>query len=325
MVSKQEKRKVCVVGGGRWGKNHIRILDQLHSLGGIVDCNQEKFVEYKRQYPKIKVFEQVQNALEEDFEGFVVATPAETHYQIAGCLLNAGKHVLVEKPMTLNLAEAVRLRDLASEKGVNLMVGHVLLFHPAIQKIKGLIQSGKIGKLQYIYSNRLNLGTVRKEENILWSFAPHDIAIFQFLIESLPVEIVSRGGAFIQPHIHDSTMTILVYPNNIVVHNFVSWLHPFKEHRLVIIGSKGMLSFEDSSEEKEVLYYEKGIDWVHGEPIKREGPTEVIPYDQAMSLTEELKYFLDHLDGSPVEIADGRNGVEVLEILERATESLMDG
>ena len=318
-----QSKKVCVIGAGRWGKNHIRTLDQFHALAGIVDSNREVLAAHQNQYPHIKIFKQIQDAVKEDFDGFIISTPAETHYQIAECVLHAGKHVLVEKPMTLNLADAVRLRDLAAEQGVNLMVGHVLLFHPAIQKIKELIRSDKIGKLQYIYSNRLNLGTVRKEENILWSFAPHDIAIFQYLVESLPVEIVSRGGAFLQTHIHDSTMTILTYPNNIVVHNFVSWLHPFKEHRLVIIGSKGMLSFEDSSEEKEVLYYEKGIDWVSGEPIKREGPTEVIPYDQAMPLTEELKYFLNHLDGSPVQIANAQNAVEVLTILEKATESLL--
>ncbi|MBN2028708.1 Gfo/Idh/MocA family oxidoreductase [bacterium] len=324
MTHKSNDRNVCVVGGGRWGKNHIKTLDQFHCLGGVVDNHRETLEAYQNQYAHIKVFEDLQQAIEADFDGFIVATPAETHYEIAESVIKSKKHALVEKPITLNLKDAIRLRDLAEKQGVNLMVGHVLLFHPAIRKIKELIQTDKIGKLQYIYSNRLNLGTVRKEENILWSFAPHDIAIFQYLIEALPVEIVSRGGAFIQPHIHDSTMTVLTYPNNIVVHNFVSWLHPFKEHRLVIIGSKGMLSFEDSSEEKEVLYYEKGIDWVRGEPIKREGPTEVIPYDPAMPLTEELRYFLNHLDGSPVEIANGQNGVEVLEILERATASLME-
>lgn len=316
-------RNVCVIGGGRWGKNHIKTLDQFEALGGVVDSNREALAGHKNQYPHVEIFEKVENAIGSNFDGFVIATPAETHFEITEYVLQAEKHVLVEKPITLNLKDAVRLRDLAAEKKVNLMVGHVLLFHPAIQKIKELIQTDKIGKLQYIYSNRLNLGTVRKEENILWSFAPHDIAIFQYLIESLPVEIVSRGGAFVQPHIHDSTMTILTYPRNIVVHNFVSWLHPFKEHRLVIIGSKGMLSFEDSSEDKQILYYEKGIDWVRGEPIKREGPTEVIPYDTAMPLTEELRYFLNHLDGSPIQIANGQNAVEVLEILERATESLM--
>ncbi|HDP98467.1 MAG TPA: oxidoreductase, partial [bacterium] len=237
-------------------------------------------------------------------------------------LLENKKHVLVEKPMALTLSEAQKLKSTADRNRVNLMVGHVLLFHPAFRKIKELIEQGKIGRLQYLYSNRLNLGTVRTEENILWSFAPHDISIFQYFIGALPEEIISRGGMFLQPNIHDTTMTVLKYPNNIVAHIFVSWLHPFKEQRLVVIGSKGMLSFEDSSNEKKLLYYEKGIDWVQGEPVKRDGPTETIVYDNGMPLTEELKYFVEHLDGTSVEIASGQNGVDVLEILETASQSL---
>ena len=230
--------------------------------------------------------------------------------------------MLIEKPIALNTREAAALKQMAREHHVNLMVGHVLLFHPAIIKIKELIDAGKIGKLEYIYSNRLNLGTVRTEENILWSFAPHDIFIFQYFIGSNPLEVVSRGGAFLQPGIHDTTMTTLTYPDNVVGHIFVSWLHPFKEHRMVIIGSKGMISFEDSSREKQILFYEKGIDWIQGQPVKREGPTETIPYDKGFPLTNELQYFVDHLDGSPLQIADGQNAYDVLEVLEKATSSL---
>ena len=147
--------------------------------------------------------------------------------------------------------------------------------------MKALIDQGKIGKVQYMYSNRLNLGTVRTEENSLWSFAPHDISLFQYFTGSYPEKVTSTGGAFLQPHIHDTTMTVLEYPNNVKGHIYVSWLHPFKEHRFVIVGSKGMLMYEDSSDDKSLLFYEKGIDFVNGEPIKRDGPTEVIAYDKA--------------------------------------------
>lgn len=316
------QKKICVVGAGRWGKNHIKTLDTLGVLGGIVEANSETAKKFGEMYPKARVFQNVDEALADSFDGFTVATPAETHFGIAEKILNHKKPVLVEKPITLTASDARKLKDLADQNQVNLMVGHVLLFHPAIRKIKELVDAGKIGKLQYLYSNRLNLGTVRKEENILWSFAPHDISIFQYLVGSMPVEIISRGGAFLQPHIHDSTMTILTYPDNIVGHIFVSWLHPFKEHRFVVIGSKGMLSYEDSSEEKELFFYEKGIDWVHGEPIKRDGPTEVIPYESGMPLTNELEYFVKSLDNGPVEISNGQNAVDVLEILEKATISL---
>jgi UDP-2-acetamido-3-amino-2,3-dideoxy-glucuronate N-acetyltransferase len=318
-----EKKRVCVVGGGRWGKNHLRTLQELGCLAAFVEPHDATRSALSTQYPAARAYLDVQSALADDYDGFTVATPAETHFKIASQILGRSKPVLVEKPMSLTVTDARALATLAREKGANLMVGHVMLFHPAIQKIAELIRGGKIGKLEYIYSNRLNLGTVRTEENILWSFAPHDISIFQLIIGALPIEVVSRGGTFLRPGIHDSTMTVLTYPNNIVGHIFVSWLHPFKEHRLVAIGSKGMLSFEDSSEKKEILFYEKGIDWVQGEPKKREGPTESIPYGKKQPLEAELEYFVDHLDRRPVEIADPQNGIEVLDILERATDSLL--
>ncbi|MBW2333304.1 MAG: Gfo/Idh/MocA family oxidoreductase [Deltaproteobacteria bacterium] len=318
-------KKICVIGAGRWGKNHIKTLHELGFLAGIVEADSDTRNVFKEKHPEAKTFATVKEAIEEEFDGFTVATPAETHFKIAEFIITHKKHVLVEKPLTLKASEAKRLKELAEENGVNLMVGHLLLFHPAIRKIKELIKKGKIGKFEYIYSNRLNLGTVRTEENILWSFAPHDISVFQYFIGSLPTEIVSRGGVFLQPHNHDSSMTILTYPDNIVGHIFVSWLHPFKEHRMVVIGSKGMFSYEDSSDDKNILFYEKGIDWVQGEPIKRDGPTEVIPYEKKMPLTEELKYFAAHTNGDPVKTADAQNGVEVLEILEKASKSLLTG
>ena len=163
------------------------------------------------------------------------------------------------KTITLDLQEAQELNTIAKAKNSVLMVGHLLLFHPAIKKIKEFIQQEKIGKLQYLYSNRLNLGTVRTNENSLWNFAPHDISIFQYLINNKPIDIQANGGAFLQPHIHDTTLSILKYPNNIIGHIFVSWLHPFKEHRLIIIGSKGMLSFEDSTTEKLFYFMKRGL------------------------------------------------------------------
>jgi len=317
--------KVCLVGIGRWGKNHAKTLASLGVLSGVVETNPNRIEQYKKEYPTVIFHQSLKYALEEDYAGFVVATPAETHYNIARTILKNKRHLLVEKPLALHAAEARELQSLAKQNNVNLMVGHVLLFHPAIKKIKQLLDADKIGKLQYLYSNRLNLGTIRKEENILWSFAPHDISIFQYLIDKKPLEVISRGGAFLQSHIHDTTLTSITYPENIIGHIFVSWLHPFKEQRLVVIGSKGMLSFEDSSQNKDILFYEKGIDWVAGEPIKRDGPTEVIAYDKAMPLTEELRYFVDHLDGTPVTVSDSQNAVDVLEVLEIASQDLLKG
>lgn len=321
--------KICVVGAGRWGKNHIKTLDSLGCLGGIVDSSPDTLAWFKEKYPGTKTFASLQDSLSSDpgssgFDGYVIATPAETHFEIAKRLLHERKPLLVEKPLALKADQARELHELAAKLDVPLMVGHVMLFHPAVRKMRELISNGKLGKLQYLYSNRLNLGTVRTEENILWSFAPHDISIFQYLIGKLPQEVVSRGGAFVQPHIHDTTMTVLSYPDNVIGHIFVSWLHPFKEHRIVAIGSKGMLSFDDSSAEKHLLYFEKGIDWVKGEPVSRDGATDVVPYDRTMPLTEELRYFLGAVGGEKIELADSASAVGVLEILERASLSLLE-
>lgn len=317
-------RRICVIGAGRWGRNHIRTLHSLGCLGGIAESSETAREALAAEYPGAAVYADHREAMAAGFDGYTVATPAETHYAIARELLENGCHVLVEKPITLYAREAADLKRLADGKGLVLMVGHVLLFHPAIQKMRELIRAGKIGRLQYIYSNRLNLGTVRTEENILWSFAPHDISVFQFLIGSMPHTVHSDGGAFLQPAIHDTTLTVLKYPNNIVAHIFVSWLHPFKEQRLVVIGSKGMLSYEDTSAGRDLLFHPKGVDLVNGEPVKRDGETETVEYERGMPLTEEMRYFVSRLDGGPVEIADGANAVEVLEVLEKATQSLRE-
>lgn len=317
-------KKVCVVGAGRWGTNHIRTLIEMDALGAIVESDPQRRNNLKVQYPDIPQFIKVEETFEKDLDGYVVATPAETHFQVGKLLLGKRKHVLIEKPLTLNVGDAILLKRLADANAVNLMVGHLLLFHPAIRKIKELICGGKIGKFQYIYSNRLNLGTIRTEENVFWSFAPHDISVFQYLIEKQPLEVISRGGAFLQPHLHDTTMTTLTYPDNQIGHIFVSWLHPFKEHRLVVIGSKGMISFNDSEIGKPLRFYEKGIDWIQGEPINREGPTEEISYESKMPLAEELQYFIDHLDGSKIEVADAQSAIDVLNILELATKDILN-
>ena len=241
--------KVCVIGGGKWGKNHINSLNSLGNLHGIVETDINKLNQLRSKYPNVQYFNNVDDAIKFKFDGFIVSTPAETHYAIAKKIILAGKHVLVEKPMTLTIEDAEDLVKLAEKHNVNLMVGHVLLFHPAITKIKELIDDGKIGILQYIYSNRLNLGQVRTEENVFWSFAPHDISIFQYFTESYPEEIMAHGSSFLQKRIHDFTITQLAYPNGIEGHIFVSWLHPFKEHRLVVIGTEAMISFEDTTKE----------------------------------------------------------------------------
>ena len=311
-------KKICVIGGGRWGQNHIRTLFQMGNLGGIVEADSKRLEELLAQYP-VRGFSSVESALEKDFDGFTIAAPAPLHYEIAKKLLEKGKNVLVEKPMTLSAGTSKELVEIAKKNNAQLMVGHVLLFHPAIKKIKEVIDSGKIGQLYYLYSTRLNLGTVRTEENVFWSFAPHDISVLDYFVGHPAVHIESKGTKFLQKNVYDYTMTQLTYPGNVHAHIFVSWLHPFKEQRLVVIGSKGMISFDDSSVEKEIQFYDKHIEFDQGIPIKIENPSEIITYDKKQPLAEELKYFVENLDRK-IEIADGQSGYEVVKVLEKAQE-----
>ena len=317
--------KVCVVGAGHWGKNHIRTLYDLGHLGGVVECDQKVIDTIKALYPNTDYFTSLDDAIMAKFDGFTVATPAETHFDLARKIIESGHHVLVEKPITMNSADALFLHDLSIENKVNLMVGHVLLFHPAFQKIKDLIEDGTLGDLQYIYSNRLNLGTIRTEENVFWSFAPHDIALFQWLTGSYPNIINSSGMDILQNGIHDTTVTTLEYPNRLMGHIYVSWLHPFKEHRFVVVGSKGMIRFEDSIEGKPLVFYDKSIEWEDEIPIPKSGPTWYVEYESGMPLTRELKYFVDHLNGEPIRKANSKSAIDVMKILETATESLIRG
>ena len=265
----------------------------------------------------------IDSALSKNYDAFIVSTPANSHFEVARKIILHRKPVLIEKPMTLTIKEAEELVALSKQMEVNIMVGHVLLFHPAIIKIKKIIEDGTIGDLQYIYSNRLNLGKVRTQENVFWSLAPHDIAIFQFLTNSNPTHITSHGSIILQKGIPDSTITYLKYPKNIKGHIFVSWLHPFKEHRLVVIGSKAMVSFEDSVEGKPLKLYSKKFDLVSGVPEKVDGPVQWVPFKQDMPLTKELQYFLKHMNDKKIEICNGEHGLNVMKVLVNASNQLL--
>lgn len=319
------KKNICVVGGGYWGKNHIRTLNSLGYLGGIVDSNLSLIENYKKDYPKIKIFNELDEALSNNFfDGFVVATPAETHFKIAKKIINNNFHLLVEKPLTLSIDDAKALVELSKIKNINLMVGHLMLFHPAIRKIKKMIDENIIGDLQYVYSNRLNLGKVRTQENVFWSLAPHDISIFDFLIESTPKKIISNGSTFLQKGIPDSTITQLKYENGVEGHIFVSWLHPFKEQRLVVIGSNAMITFEDSLDNKPLKLYTKKFDFEKGIPEKIDGPITLIDYENKMPLSEELEYFCNHLNGNKIKLSDGEHALRVTNILVSASKQLIN-
>lgn len=316
------KSNICVVGAGRWGMNHVRTLTSMNSLGGVVEFNETQIKMVKTLAPDVPVFKTLEEALEQNFEGYTIATPPSTHHSLAKTIMEASRHVMTEKPLTLTVEEAEDLYKISQVNKVNLMVGHVMLFHPAFMKIKEMIDKGMLGKLQYMYSNRLNMGTLRTEENVFWSFAPHDIALFEWFAGASPTYIQASGSDFITSGVHDTTITSLKYPNHISGHIFVSWLHPFKEHRFVIIGDKGMLCFEDNKDGKPLMFYDKHVEMENNIPIPKNGITRHIEYDSGMPLTQELQYFIDHCNGTPLEKADAASAVETIKVLAQVSEQL---
>ncbi|TRZ66019.1 gfo/Idh/MocA family oxidoreductase [bacterium] len=325
-MNKYSDINLAIVGCGKWGMNHVKTAYKLlgDNLKAVYDLDTNLKEKIKAVSPSINLCPDISLCYKnEDINCVIVATPAETHYSITKTLLNNGKHVLVEKPMTLHSVETNDLLHISDNKNLILMSGHILLYHPAVVKIKEMINDGKIGKVQYIYSNRLNLGTIRSEENILWSFAPHDISIVQYLLDSFPIRVNAYGAKYLQPGIEDTTITILNYPGNINVHIFVSWLHPFKEQRFVVIGDKGMIVFEDSAREDKLKYYEKGFAMKNGVLLKFESDYEVISYPDLSPLEEEQKHFFDCILNNNCPLSDGKHTYDVLKILEMAASQLL--
>ena len=313
---------ICVVGAGRWGGNHIRTLNELGYLGGVVDPLKEKREKFREQFPQITCFNSLQKSFRMNYDGYIVATPPNTHVDLVKEILKQKIPVLVEKPLALSIEDGLKIKSSLNDLNGKLLVGHLLLFHPAIIKIKKMIEEGLIGDLQYIYSNRLNLGVVRKEENVFWSFAPHDISLFQFFTGSFPVEIQSSGGAFLQKNIYDTLITYLKYPNGVEGHIYVSWLHPFKEHRLVVIGSKGSLYFEDSADPPALLFYEKENKIKSNILLLKNKPSKLIEYEKTQPLTNELIYFVNAIKGEDINKATIDEGLDVVKILQFATNSI---
>ncbi|MEO0265362.1 MAG: Gfo/Idh/MocA family oxidoreductase [candidate division WOR-3 bacterium] len=315
--------QIALVGAGYWGKNILRNLKELGFLWKVYESLPQRVEELKVQYPDVYFATSIREIMDDpEIKGVCIATPAVTHYSLVKDFLLAGKDVFVEKPLALNTHEAEELVNLAEKQNRILMVGHILRYHPAVIKLKSLIDDGELGEIYYIYSNRLNIGKLRTEENILWSFAPHDISVILYIVGQEPVEITAYGGAYIQREIFDVTLTHLVFQNNIKAHIFVSWLHPFKEQKLVVVGSKNMAVFDDMAEEKLTLYPHK-IRWVNGIiPVAEKAERVVVDVEKKEPLKEELKHFVECIKERKTPFTDGREGLSVLKVLEKAQESL---
>lgn len=319
-----QKVKIAVIGCGHWGKNLVRNFSEFGVLEYVCDANTAHAKEIAKKYNVES--KSIADLFQTDIDGVVIAAPAEQHYDIAKASLEAGKHVFVEKPLSLKINEAEELCELAATKNKTLMVGHLLQYHPAFLKLKDLVKTGKLGKLQYIYSNRLNLGKFRNEENILWSFAPHDISMILSLAGDIPQSVLATGAAHLNPHIHDVTTTHLTFKNGIQAHVFVSWLHPFKEQKLVVVGDRGMAVFDDGLDWSEKLkLYPHQVNWVNGLPQPQKAEFEAIPLDSQEPLKAECEHFLDCIKHNATPRTDGLEGLNVLKVLDASQQSLTKG
>jgi UDP-2-acetamido-3-amino-2,3-dideoxy-glucuronate N-acetyltransferase len=319
-----EKPQVAVVGCGYWGKNLVRNFHELGALRVVCDPRREALDEALAKY-NVTAETCIDTVLSNsEVDGVVIAAPAAQHYDLARKSLTAGKDVYVEKPLALHAEEGGKLTALATEQKKILMVGHILLYHPAILELKRLISSGELGQIQYIYSSRLNLGKLRTEENIFWSFAPHDISAILYLLDEVPVRVSSHGGSYLNSQIVDTTLTTCDFRSGAKAHIFVSWLHPFKEQKLAIVGSKKMAVFDDVQSERKLMLYSHRIDWLNRVPVACRDDGQIVTLSQDEPLRRECEHFLDCMRTREVPRSDGESGRRVLEVLEAGERSLLE-
>jgi UDP-2-acetamido-3-amino-2,3-dideoxy-glucuronate N-acetyltransferase len=314
---------IGLVGLGYWGKNVLRNLHELGMLRAAYDSDRGILEHRRQEYPEAAFASSFEDILNDrKIKAVAFATPAVTHYEYVKRALASGKDVYVEKPLSLTVREGEELVAIADKGKRVLMVGHILQYHPAVIKLRELILSGELGKIQYIYSNRLNIGKLRTEENILWSFAPHDISVILMLLGEEPVRVSAAGGDYLNKGIYDTTLTTLEFRNGVKGHIFVSWLHPYKEQKLIVVGSKAMAVFDDVSKEK-LFLYPHTIRWKEGRiPVAQKADYQVIPIDSGEPLKEELRHFADCVLRRTTPKTDGAEGLKVLKILELAETSL---
>jgi UDP-2-acetamido-3-amino-2,3-dideoxy-glucuronate N-acetyltransferase len=321
----KSKRNVAVVGVGYWGKNLVRNFYELGALGVLCDAQKSVEASCKTEYGGVRFCAEFGGVLSDpSITAVALSTPAVTHYEMAKAALEAGKDVFVEKPLAIDVKQGEALVELAAAKRRILMVGHILRYHPAILKLQELIQDGSLGQINYLYSNRLNIGKIRTEENILWSFAPHDISVMLALLNEMPTRVTSQGGAYLSRDVSDVTLSHFEFPSGVRAHIFVSWLHPFKEQRLVVVGSEKMAVFDDTAEHKLVLYPHK-VEWKKRIPTAVKAKGEVILLDDREPLRAECQQFLDCMESRNPPVTDGAEGLRVLRVLDACQRSMMSG
>ena len=316
--------QIALVGCGYWGKNLCRNFHDLGALSAVVDATKNGQATARLIAPDLTVASFLDDILnDKQIQGVALATPAETHAELAIQAMRSGKDVFVEKPMALSISDAEAMQKVANETGRILMVGHLLEYHPAVIKLRELIDTGELGKINYIYSNRLNFGKVRTEENALWSFAPHDVAVILRLIGQSPIDVSASGGAYLTHDVADVTVSNLRFFDDSRAHVFVSWLHPYKEQRLVVVGNKKMAIFNDVNPFGEKLcIYPQSVEFDGKMPVLNKEDAEFIEHANTEPLRDECAHFLNCIKTRKKPVTDSQSGIEVLKVLHACQKSI---
>ncbi len=324
--------KVAVIGAGVWGRNHVRTLASMADveLTAVCDINAKRREEVRQRYPGVLVTDDSSAALG-SAEAVVVATAAASHAELAKAAIERGLPVLVEKPFALSVSDAEAVAALAEARSVPVVVGHLLLFHPAVERLRAMVVAKELGDIYYLYSQRVNLGQVRPDENALWSFGPHDISVAIHLLDAAPVRVAAQGHSYLQPGIEDVVFLTMEFESGVMAHVQMSWLDPHKERRLTVVGSRRMVVFDDMHPREKLEIYDKGVDrppeyGSYGESLSiREGDIYLPRIPNAEPLTEELRHFAAVARGSAAPRCGPESGVDVVRVLAAASQSLAQG
>jgi predicted dehydrogenase len=318
--------KLGLAGLGYWGPNLARNFDDLAELAWLCDLSPDLLDRYGARYPQARTTDRFEDLLEDDsVQAIVIATPVPTHHDLARRALSAGKHVFVEKPPALNGAEADELVAIAEERELVLLPGHLLLYHPAVTKLRDLIDSGELGEMLYVYGNRQNLGQIRKDENALWSLGVHDLSVILHLVREEPSEVWARGESFIHDGVEDVVFCYLRFPSGVVAHMHLSWLDPHKMRKLTVVGRNKMAVFDDMELERKVTVYDKGTEQraeSYGEWRTRTGDIYIPKIANDEPLRLECRHFLSLVAGDGDPLAAARDGAAVVRVLEQLQHSL---
>lgn len=318
-------RNVAVVGCGYWGRNLVRNFAELGALRTVCDANTEALAYIAARYPDVKTETDYQRVIDDrDIDGIVIAAPAALHYPLAKQALLSGKHVFVEKPLAYCSSEAEELVSLSDQQHRILMVGHLMLYHPAVKILKQHMDSGTLGTIYYLYSTRVNLGQVRSDEGALFRLVPHDVALLDYLLNGVPEVVSAEATAYVQPKLEDVVFATLRFPNNVLAHVHASWLDPHKTRQLTVVGSKGMAVFDDMDPLHKLKIYDKGVavDYDAISPLPGALPLRsgdvLIPQIELMEpLLLECRHFVECMAAGSTPLSDGKQGLEVVRTLEQ--------